>query len=323
MYSNDAGTVILKSEFLKALQSELIYQSNHSRLLLANGGNANVLPAQQSTTSILMSLFGQSDRVTFDQFRPWITLNKRATVLSRWLLLEPYAHLTSDLETPTFFQSLAGVTHLEEQDIRDLERVFCRLKATTRLDQLDLESVGPLLCPPIPLSAVPGVFNAFDENRDGHIDFKELCCGVSAACRGPTVERSKFLFKVFDTDRDGLLNGAELNEMVDILMYVAKDNNCNDGVAELTRAAVLQELKEQATKDLPSTAEEVDGRREGGEHEVEAIDLQLSQETFLMWSVESPLNLIQQFLDLLFDVCHIVLGLRPQCRHIEREIGEC
>jgi len=47
-----------------------------------------------------------------------------------------------------------------------------------------------------------------------------------------------------------------------------------------------------------------------------------NQEDFLMWSVESVSNLVQPFLDLLFEVCHIVLGLRPQCRHVEHEIGE-
>ena len=43
-------------------------------------------------------------------------------------------------------------------------------------------------------------------DQDGHVDFKELSCGVSAACRGPDLERQKFCFKVFDGDKDGLLN---------------------------------------------------------------------------------------------------------------------
>lgn len=111
--------------------------------------------------------------------------------MSRWLLLESAVNLTTELETPTFFQSLAGVTHLEEQDIGDLEKVFWLLKGAAKTGQLDLESLGPLISPPVPRAALAGVFLAFDENRDGHIDFKELCCGVSAACRGPNVERSK------------------------------------------------------------------------------------------------------------------------------------
>lgn len=81
--------------------------------------------------------------------------------------------------------------HIFFQDIGDLEKVFWLLKGLAKTGQLDLESMGPLLSPPVPLSALNGVFSAFDENCDGHIDFKELCCGVSAACRGPNVERSK------------------------------------------------------------------------------------------------------------------------------------
>lgn len=38
---------------------------------------------------------------------------------------------------------------------------------------------------------VAGLFHAFDENRDNHIDFKEISCGLSACCRGPRAERQK------------------------------------------------------------------------------------------------------------------------------------
>lgn len=112
-------------------------------------------------------------------------------MLSKWLLLESGVNLSTELDEPTFFQSLAGVTHLEEHDIVDLEKVFWLLKGSAKTGQLDLDSLATLISPPVPWAALSGVFLAFDENCDGHIDFKELCCGVSAACRGPSVERSK------------------------------------------------------------------------------------------------------------------------------------
>ena len=71
-----------------------------------------------------------------------------------------------------------------------------------------------LVSPPMPASLVDGVFNAFDENRDDNIDFKEMACGISAACRGPIVERLKFCFKIFDLDRDGTLSSSEIQEMI-------------------------------------------------------------------------------------------------------------
>ena len=39
--------------------------------------------------------------------------------------------------------------------------------------------------------SMSGLFNAFDENQDGHIDFRELACGISKCCRGPNSERQK------------------------------------------------------------------------------------------------------------------------------------
>ena len=33
------------------------------------------------------------------------------------------------------------------------------------------------------------LFSGFDENNDGHIDFRELACGISTCCRGPLAER--------------------------------------------------------------------------------------------------------------------------------------
>ena len=54
--------------------------------------------------------------------------------------------------------------------------------------------------------------NAFGENHDSHIDFKEISCGLSACCRGPLAETQKFCFKVFDVDGDGVLSRVELRD---------------------------------------------------------------------------------------------------------------
>ena len=40
-------------------------------------------------------------------------------------------------------------------------------------------------------ASLTGLFGAFDENLDNHIDFKEMACGISACCRGPMVEKHK------------------------------------------------------------------------------------------------------------------------------------
>ncbi|CAH2094166.1 unnamed protein product [Euphydryas editha] len=109
------------------------------------------------------------------------------------------------------------------KDIIELEKCFWSLRNCAPTGELDASSVRALLSPPLPRAALEGTFLAFDENRDGHVDFKELCCGLSAACRGPTTERLKFCFKIFDLDRDGILNKKELHDMVEILCTVANE----------------------------------------------------------------------------------------------------
>ena len=95
------------------------------------------------------------------------------------------------MDTPTFYQTLAGVTHLEEQEIVELEKRFWALCSSSQSNQIDLDLIRTLVSPPLPESLVFAFFSALDENNDGHVDFKELSCGVSAACRGPELERQK------------------------------------------------------------------------------------------------------------------------------------
>uniref|UniRef100_A0A7N4PT78 Ubiquitin carboxyl-terminal hydrolase 32 n=1 Tax=Sarcophilus harrisii TaxID=9305 RepID=A0A7N4PT78_SARHA len=177
----------------------------------------------------LRRCFSEGEKVNYEKFRNWLLQNKDAFTFSRWLLSGGvYVTLTDDSDTPTFYQTLAGVTHLEESDIIDLEKRYWLLKAQSRTGRFDLETFGPLVSPPIHPSLSEGLFNAFDENRDNHIDFKEISCGLSACCRGPLAERQKFCFKVFDVDRDGVLSRVELRDMVVALLEVWKDNRTDD-----------------------------------------------------------------------------------------------
>ncbi|XP_037889986.1 ubiquitin carboxyl-terminal hydrolase 32 isoform X1 [Glossina fuscipes] len=290
LYCNDSGSYILKIDFCKAINLHLHESA---------------------------SLFAQADRINFEQFEAWILRNRNSTVLAKWLLSDNCISLTSELETPTFYQSLAGVTHLEEKDIGDLEKEFWRLKNSSPNGQLDLQLIGPLLSPPIPKNALLGLFNSFDENWDGHIDFKELCCGVSAACRGPSVERTRFCFKIFDVDRDGVLNCKETLQMINVLLFVAKENRNDDMYKDVNREEALKDIANFAVK---NSGQQPQTEINEEKNSVNEFNVSLTAEDFMMWNVESNLKLLQPFLDLIFEVCHIVFGLWPQCRHMECDI---
>uniref|UniRef100_A0AAQ4P084 Ubiquitin carboxyl-terminal hydrolase 32 n=1 Tax=Gasterosteus aculeatus aculeatus TaxID=481459 RepID=A0AAQ4P084_GASAC len=247
----------------------------------------------------LKKCFSEGDKVNYERFRNWLLQNKEAFTLSRWLLSGGVCvTLTDDSDTPTFYQTLAGVTHLEESDIIDLEKRYWLLKAQSRTGRFDLETFVPLVSPPIHASLSEGLFHAFDENRDNHIDFKEISCGLSACCRGPVAERQKFCFKVFDVDRDGVLSRDELHEMVVALLEVWKDN----------RTDTLPELHSSVSDIVEGILKMHDTTKLG----------HLTLEDYQIWSVKSALA--NEFLNLLFQVCHIVLGLRPGSPEEEGQI---
>uniref|UniRef100_A0AAZ3S2P7 ubiquitinyl hydrolase 1 n=1 Tax=Oncorhynchus tshawytscha TaxID=74940 RepID=A0AAZ3S2P7_ONCTS len=184
----------------------------------------------------------EGEKVNYERFKNWLLQNTEAFTFSRWLLSGGVCvTLTDDSDTPTFYQTLAGVTHLEESDIIDLEKRYWLLKAQSRTGRFDLETFVPLVSPPI------------------HASLSEVC------------------FKVFDVDRDGVLSRDEIHEMVAALLEVWKDNR---------------------TDTLPLG--------------------HLTLEDYQIWSVNSALA--NEFLNLLFQVCHIVLGLRPATAEEEGQI---
>ncbi|XP_064831418.1 ubiquitin carboxyl-terminal hydrolase 32-like [Oncorhynchus masou masou] len=247
----------------------------------------------------LRKCFSEGEKVNYERFKNWLLQNTEAFTFSRWLLSGGVCvTLTDDSDTPTFYQTLAGVTHLEESDIIDLEKRYWLLKAQSRTGRFDLETFVPLVSPPIHASLSEGLFHAFDENRDNHIDFKEISCGLSACCRGPVAERQKFCFKVFDVDRDGVLSRDEIHEMVVALLEVWKDN----------RTHTLPEL-------LTDVSDIVDGILKM--HDTTKLG-HLTLEDYQIWSVKSALA--TEFLNLLFQVSHIVLGLRPATPDEEGQI---
>ncbi|KAJ7308868.1 hypothetical protein JRQ81_008142 [Phrynocephalus forsythii] len=232
LFTNESGSYVVREEMEKML-------------LVVDG----------RVPDSLKKCFAEGEKVNYEKFRHWLLQNKEAFTFSRWLLSGGvYVTLTDDSDTPTFYQTLAGVTHC--------------------------------------------LFNAFDENRDNHIDFKEISCGLSACCRGPLAERQKFCFKVFDIDRDGVLSRGELKEMMVALLEVWKDNRTDD----------IPELHMNPPDIVDNVLKAHDTTKLGN----------LTLEDYQIWSVKSALA--NEFLNLLFQVCHIVLGLRPATPEEEGQI---
>ena len=72
-------------------------------------------------------IYSESEKVTYEDFSRWLDIDSNAESLglSRWLLFpNPNLSLVNKTDTPTFYQTLAGVTHLEELEVVELEKRF-------------------------------------------------------------------------------------------------------------------------------------------------------------------------------------------------------
>ncbi len=79
----------------------------------------------------------QNTRVTYEQFSRWLELNPECLGISRWMLgPNTTLSLNNKVDTPTFYQTLSGVTHLEEQEIVELEKRFWTLSANSNQVQI-------------------------------------------------------------------------------------------------------------------------------------------------------------------------------------------
>uniref|UniRef100_A0A224Z2Y2 Ubiquitin carboxyl-terminal hydrolase 32 n=1 Tax=Rhipicephalus zambeziensis TaxID=60191 RepID=A0A224Z2Y2_9ACAR len=282
LYANEGGTHIHKNDMIKLV-------------LACDGG---FIP------EAVADCFLESEKVTFEEFQEWLEQHPDATSLTRWLLNEPSSvTLSNDLETPTFYQTLAGVTHLEETDIIELEKRYWQLKTQSRTGRFDLEMLGPLISPPVPPVLCQGIFNAFDENRDNHIDFKEMACGVSACCRGPLTERQKFCFKVFDQDMDGMLSREEVANMLNLLLVLHQEERTDE---------LFHLQMTPAKADVEPMIDEVFDKHDPSKTGFITLD------EYLVWTVGN--NLTISLLNLMFQVCHVVFGLRPSSREEEGDI---
>jgi len=58
-------------------------------------------------------------------------------------------------------------------------------------------------------------FRLFDRDKSGFIDFREFCCGLSIICLSGTNEKIRFVFDLFDLDRDGFLTKADVKQLLD------------------------------------------------------------------------------------------------------------
>jgi len=68
-----------------------------------------------------------------------------------------------------------------------------------------------------PSSFADYVFNVFDSDRSGAIDFKEFICALSITSRGKMEDKLDWAFQLYDIDNDGKISYDEMLAIVEAI----------------------------------------------------------------------------------------------------------
>uniref|UniRef100_A0A915IEB7 ubiquitinyl hydrolase 1 n=1 Tax=Romanomermis culicivorax TaxID=13658 RepID=A0A915IEB7_ROMCU len=280
----------------------------------------------------------KEDRIDFEKFLQWAVTNHKSFAIIGWFLDNPIK-LNCDNYCPTFYQTLCGVTHLDENDIGCIEKQYSRL-VDYRIGKLTLNQFRTYLNGCIPDELAKGLFQAFDENGDGEIDFKEIVCGISACCRGPKVE---LIFKMFDDRKSGCLTKENIFEMinkivVDQEIYLSSEKYLymmkprlliwESAPSQINHTETLLQITDwigsfNHTKSGYVPVETVHAAalhamRVGEEKKPNTDSSILSLSDFCVWAIQS--ELFDGLLFLLYQICHIIFGLPPKFKSDEKSI---
>lgn len=73
-----------------------------------------------------------------------------------------------------------------------------------------------------PTSFADYVFNVFDSDKSGSIDFKEFICALSVTSRGKMEDKLDWAFQLYDIDGDGKISYDEMLAIVEAIYKMVK-----------------------------------------------------------------------------------------------------
>lgn len=85
------------------------------------------------------------------------------------------------------------------------------------------------------------VFDAYDRDKNGVIDFKEFMTTLSITCRGDIREKLKWVFDMYDADRSNYLNRDEVNKVI-VAIFRMKGNDAVEEMAFIQTLEIFKKL---------------------------------------------------------------------------------
>lgn len=105
-----------------------------------------------------------------------------------------------------------------------------------------------------PSSFADYVFNVFDADKSGSIDFKEFICALSVTSRGKMEDKLDWAFQLYDIDGDGQISYNEMLSIVEAIYKMVRQNGtrrvatCADTIRQVGSMVKLPEDEDTPEK---------------------------------------------------------------------------
>ncbi|WPH00196.1 Calcium-binding protein NCS-1 [Acrodontium crateriforme] len=113
---------------------------------------------------------------------------------------------------------LQKATHFDKKELQQWYKGFLKDCPSGMLTKSEFQKIYKQFFPfGDPSSFADYVFNVFDADKSGSIDFKEFICALSVTSRGKMEDKLDWAFQLYDIDGDGKISYDEMLSIVEAI----------------------------------------------------------------------------------------------------------
>ncbi|EPY52651.1 neuronal calcium sensor Ncs1-like protein [Schizosaccharomyces cryophilus OY26] len=115
-------------------------------------------------------------------------------------------------------QELVRSTRFDKKELQQWYKGFFKDCPSGHLNKEEFQKIYKQFFPfGDPTAFAEYVFNVFDTDKNGTIDFKEFICALSVTSRGALDDKLVWAFQLYDLDNNGLISYNEMLQIVDAI----------------------------------------------------------------------------------------------------------